>query len=72
MTDADEKDRFINRHALQNDMGVSGETMRRWIKSGKLPPPDVAITERSNGWRASTLRKFGINFGRERGIRSCR
>lgn len=43
-------------------MGVSRETMRKWIKAGKLPSPDVSMSSRTMGWRISTLRNAGINL----------
>lgn len=55
-------DRVIWRPDLQQTFGVSSETVRRWLKSGKLPAPDVALSSRTMGWRASTLRAAGINL----------
>jgi predicted DNA-binding transcriptional regulator AlpA len=55
-------DRVIWRPDLQDSMHVSSETVRRWINSGKLPKPDVAMSRRTMGWRLSTLRAAGINL----------
>ena len=55
-------DKVIWRHDLQAMMAVSSETMRRWIKAGKLPKPDVAMTSKTMGWRVSTLHNCGINI----------
>jgi predicted site-specific integrase-resolvase len=55
-------DKVIWRHDLQAMMAVSSETMRRWIKAGKLPKPDVAMTQKTMGWRVSTLHNCGINI----------
>jgi hypothetical protein len=41
---------------------VSGETIRRWIKAGKLPPPDVAMSLRARGWSLATLHAHGIKI----------
>lgn len=38
------------------------DTIRKMIKQGKLPPPDVKISQRTRVWKASTLRAWGINF----------
>ena len=48
-------DRVIWRRELREVAGVGNECIRRWIKSGKLPPPDVNLTRQTRGWRASTL-----------------
>ena len=53
-------DRVIYRADFQQMMGVSSETVRKWMKKGKLPKPDVAITARTLGWRLSTLQAAGI------------
>jgi predicted site-specific integrase-resolvase len=55
-------DKVIWRHDLQAMMAVSSETMRRWIKAGKLPKPDIAMTHKTMGWRVSTLHNCGINI----------
>lgn len=57
-----EPDKVIWRHDLQSLLRVSSETMRRWMHSGKLPNPDVAMSRRTLGWRISTLRANGINL----------
>ena len=62
MTDSSQEDRVIWRRDLQTGMQVSSETIRRWMRSGKLPAPDVAMSQKTVGWRASTLRAAGINF----------
>lgn len=36
------------------------ETMRRWMRDGKIPPPDVKMSQRTLGWRLSTLHAAGI------------
>lgn len=42
--------------------GVCSETIRVWLKSGKLPAPDVKLSLRTMGWRLSTLRAAGIDL----------
>lgn len=54
-------DRVIWRCDLQTRLGVSRETIRRWLRAARLPPPDVQLTAHSTGWKASTLRAAGIN-----------
>lgn len=55
-------DRVIWRRELQDTTKVSSETLRRWMKDGKVPKPDVHISNRTVGWRISTLRAAGINI----------
>lgn len=55
-------DRVIWRADLPALFHVSSETIRRWLKEGKLPKPDVDLTRVSKGWRMSTLRDAGINL----------
>lgn len=56
-------DRVIWRRDLTEMMGVSGETVRRWMNAGKLPRPDVNLSRRTSGWKLSTLRLAGIDLG---------
>lgn len=55
-------DRVIWRRELQETIDVSSETVRRWLRDGKLPLPDVKLSYRTMGWRMSTLRAAGINL----------
>jgi predicted DNA-binding transcriptional regulator AlpA len=56
------EDRVIWRPELQKMMGVTSETVRRWMKDKRLPPPDVAMSRKTLGWRISTLRASGVNL----------
>lgn len=56
------EDKVIWRKALQDFLGVSSETMRRYINANKLPQPDVALSRKTMGWRLSTLHSHGINL----------
>jgi predicted site-specific integrase-resolvase len=54
-------DRVIWRRELQNEiLHVSSETVRRLMRDGKIPPPDVALSRKIKGWRMSTLRSAGV------------
>jgi hypothetical protein len=55
-----EEDYVIYRHALQDKIGVTSETIRRWLRAGKLPEPDVYMSYRVMGWRRSTLEAAGV------------
>lgn len=57
-----DSDQVIWRRDLEQKLNVGSETIRRWMKSGKLPKPDVDISRRTRGWRLSTLRTAGINL----------
>lgn len=54
-------DRVVWRAELREICGnVCSETIRLWIKSGRLPPPDVQLSLKTKGWTASALRRAGI------------
>lgn len=55
-------DRLVFRDDLMTSLGVGQEALRRWIKAGKLPKPDVAITRRTMAWKLSTLQAAGIGL----------
>lgn len=55
-------DRVIWRSELRRALGVSEDTIRRWLKADKLPRPDVHLSQRSLGWKVSTLQAAGINL----------
>lgn len=55
-------DRLVFREDLVTTLGVGNEALRRWIKAGKLPKPDVAITRRTMAWKLSTLQAAGIGL----------
>ena len=56
------EDRVIYRRDLCAMLGIGSEALRRWVRDKKLPPPDVAITRRTVGWRLSTLQAAGIGL----------
>lgn len=55
-------DRIIYRQDLYKGLGVTSETLRRWIRDGKMPAADISITRRTVGWRLSTLQAAGIKL----------
>lgn len=55
-------DRVIYRKDLCEKLGVGSESVRRWLKAGKLPKPDVAISRKTMGWRLSTLQAAGVGI----------
>lgn len=48
------------RAALNN---ISNETVRRWLKTNKLPKPDIFPTRQTMGWKRSTLAAAGFDLG---------
>jgi predicted DNA-binding transcriptional regulator AlpA len=58
----DTEDRVIWRRDLMRLLGAThSDTLRKWIKAGKVPKPDVDLSMRTRGWKTSTLRAAGIN-----------
>lgn len=57
-----QEDRVIFRAELCTMLNVGSECVRRWLLAGRIPKPDVAITNRTVGWRLSTLRNAGIGL----------
>lgn len=53
---------LVLRKDLQAILGVSSETIRRWLKTGKLPEPDIKLSHRTSGWNASTLKSAGVDL----------
>ena len=57
-----EIDRVLWRYELCEILGVTTTSIQNWLKSGKLPRPDVDLSQKTKGWRISTLRAAGINL----------
>lgn len=55
-------DPIFDRRMLMQRLNVSTETIRRYIKDKRLPKPDVALSQKTMGWKLSTLRAAGINL----------
>ncbi len=62
MSDTKTKERLVSRADLCSMLDVSQETLRKWLKVGKLPTPDVALSRKTILWRLSTLQSAGINL----------
>lgn len=50
-------DRVLFKTDLARRYGKARETIWRWERDGKLPPPDVRVAGR-NGWREATIRTY--------------
>lgn len=57
-----EVDRVIWRADLRKELNCCPDTLRRYIRDKKLPPPDVHMSQRTMGWKVSTLRAAGVNL----------
>lgn len=55
-------DRIICAAELRDTLQRSQDTVKRWIRAGKLPPPDVQMSHYTFGWRRSTLLAAGIHL----------
>jgi hypothetical protein len=55
-------DPIIKRGDLPKLLSVHTDTVRVWIRDKKLPAFDVRLSSKTCGWKASTLRKHGVNF----------
>jgi hypothetical protein len=55
-------DPIIWRRDLQAATQRSSETIRRWLKTGALPPPDFHPSPQVMGWRLSTLTGRGLHI----------
>lgn len=55
-------DRVLWRSDLRAALGCSPDTLRRYIRDKKLPAPDVHLSQRTMGWKLSTLRAAGMNL----------
>lgn len=55
-------DRVLWRADLRAALGCSPDTLRRYIRDKKVPNPDVHLSQRTMGWKVSTLRAAGLNL----------
>lgn len=56
------EDRVLYRTELCETLGVTSETVRRWINEGKIPKPDINLSAKTQGWRVSSLQAAGIGL----------
>lgn len=57
------EDKILYRDELCKALGgVTTETLRRWMKNGKVPQPDIAMSQKTLGWRYSTLLAAGVRI----------
>lgn len=56
------EDKMLMRADLCKALSVSPETLRRWIKSGTIPTPDINLSLKTQAWRKSSLLAAGIGI----------
>lgn len=56
------EDRILFRPDLLKALDVTTDTLRRWMKDGKVPAPDIDMSRLKRGWRLSTLQAAGIKL----------
>jgi hypothetical protein len=52
---------IIKRSDLPKRLGVHTDTVRRMVKTKRLPNYDVNLSAKTRGWKASTLRAAGVD-----------
>lgn len=40
---------------IKRTLGISSNTLTNWLREGRIPQPDVKITNRTRYWLRSTL-----------------
>lgn len=50
-------DPLLSTRRVCQAIDVSDRCLRRWVRAGKFPPPDIQVG-RTLRWRASTIRNF--------------
>ena len=53
---------LIRRGELLRALGISSETLRRWLAAGKCPRPDVDVGGGQQWWHHETLERAGIRL----------
>lgn len=56
------EDKMLMRADLCKALSVSPETLRRWIKAGTIPTPDINLSLKTQAWRKSSLLAAGIGI----------
>lgn len=55
-------DPILTRADIAERLKCTTDAVRKWVKAGKLPPPDVALSRKTTGWKRSTLAAAGVNL----------
>lgn len=51
---------LVDRPTLRRILGVSSETLRRYLKAQRVPPPAIDVSRQRQQWRVADLREAGI------------
>jgi predicted site-specific integrase-resolvase len=46
---------IVYAHDLRETLGISANTLTMWLRQGRIPQPDVKITNRTRYWLRSSL-----------------
>ena len=60
-------DPIVWRDDLREVLGVSNQTVLRWLKTNVLPKPDIYPTRKTMGWKLSPLRSAGFDIADQPG-----
>jgi hypothetical protein len=58
----DPAERIIWRRDLLKQLAVHSNTVSKWMKTGKIPPPDLDLGLHKKGWKMQTLWAHGIHI----------
>jgi len=55
-------DYYLTRAELARVFGIKSPTLGRWLREKRIPPPDKAVTQKTQQWRVSSLRAAGLSI----------
>lgn len=55
-------DHYLTRAELAAYFGIKSPTLGRWLQKKRIPPPDKAVTQKTQQWKVSSLRAFGLSI----------
>lgn len=61
-TVAQADDKLLMREDLCKALSISPETLRRWMKAGAIPAPDINLSLKTQAWRKSSILAAGIGI----------
>jgi hypothetical protein len=55
-----QEDPLYTRAELAQLLRICSDTLTRWLREKRIPPPDLAPTRKAQQWRRSTLHRHGL------------
>lgn len=55
-------DKLLSRAELAAVLRTNSDTLGRWVRQKRVPPPDVKTTQKNQQWKVSSLRAAGLNI----------